>query len=107
MTRNRQPAADAAPPEAAEPQSKPEPKKRSEPRRDAEAANQQGGSNENRNRGRGGRGRRRDDLGPPVKGLGDHVPAFLNIELPELKSTRKKAAAEAEEATEGTGDEAA
>ena len=103
----QEPAADAAPPEAAEPQSKPEPKKRPEPRRDAEAANQQGNSNENRNRGRGGRGRRRDDLGPPVKVLGDHVPAFLNIELPELKSTRKKAAAEAEEATEGTGDEAA
>ena len=73
-------------------------------------------SNDGRNRNRGGRGgRRRDDLGPPVKGLGDHVPAFLNIPLPELKSTRKKADAEAEEivedmqddATEAAGDEAA
>ena len=51
-------------------------------------------NNEQPRRGR----RRQDDLGPPVKGLGDHVPAFLNIPLPKLKSTRTKAAeAEVEE----------
>ena len=97
--------APVAEPEAVE--AAPKPKAERQPQQQqAEAPRQQNNSNENRSRGRGGRGRRRDDLGPPVLGLGDHVPAFLNIPLPELKSTRKKAA-EVEETTEGSDDEAA
>ena len=109
--RNEKPAEaqDAAPvvePEVAEtaPAPKPEPK----PQQQADAPRQQNNSNEGRNRGRGGRGRgRRDDLGPPVVGLGDHVPAFLNIPLPELKATRKKTAEVEEPVEEGSDDEAA
>lgn len=36
--------------------------------------------------------RRNGDNGPPVVGLGDHMPAFMTIPLPKLKSTRSKAA---------------
>lgn len=92
----------------AAPAPKPEPKPAPQPQPQAEAPRQQNNSNETRNRGRGGRGRgRRDDLGPPVVGLGDHVPAFLNIPLPELKTTRKKAADVEEPIEEGSDDEAA
>lgn len=33
---------------------------------------------------RGGKGRDRDDRGPRVKGLGDHMPAFMLIPIPTL-----------------------
>lgn len=39
---------------------------------------------EPRRRERGGRGRDRDDRGPRVKGLGDHMPAFMLIPIPTL-----------------------
>ena len=41
---------------------------------------------ENTSRGRRGKRRRHDDLGPDVKGLGDHVPAFLMrpVVIPEF-----------------------
>ncbi len=39
---------------------------------------------EPRRRERGGRGRDRDDRGPRVKGLGDHMPAFMLIPIPAL-----------------------
>lgn len=105
-------AAPAPKPEA-KPQAQPQPQTEA-PRPQAEAPRQHRNSNENRHRGNsgnggnGGRGRRRDDLGPPVMGLGDHVPAFLNIVLPELKTTRKKTG-DVDEAVEETesGDEAA
>ena len=93
------PQADAAPEVEAKAQ---EPKRGRD-----ETPKQQAHQNEGRNRSRGGRGRRRDDLGPPVKGLGDHVPAFLNIPLPELKTTRKKAAAEMDDSVDGSDNEAA
>ena len=35
---------------------------------------------------RGGRGRDRDDRGPRVKGLGDHMPAFMLIPIPDLSN---------------------
>ena len=38
-----------------------------------------------RGRGGGGRGRDREDRGPRVKGLGDHMPAFMLIPIPDLK----------------------
>ncbi|MDG1209651.1 MAG: C-terminal helicase domain-containing protein, partial [Paracoccaceae bacterium] len=95
---------EAAPTPKAEVQAQPQPQPQSEPQ--PEAPRQQNNSNENRNRGRGGRGRRRDDLGPPVLGLGDHVPAFLNIPLPELKAPKRKSA-DVEEAVDGSDDEAA
>ena len=96
---------EATPALQSEPKPQTQPKSQSQPQ--AEAPRQQSNSNENRNRGRGGRGRRRDDLGPPVVGLGDHVPAFLNIPLPELKTTRKKTAEVEEPVEEGSDDEAA
>ncbi len=34
----------------------------------------------------GGRGRDRDDRGPRVKGLGDHMPAFMLIPIPDLSN---------------------
>lgn len=47
------------------------------------------------------RGRdRRDDLGPPVQGFGDQVPAFMLIPIPRRK--REAAAAPADEATEAS-----
>lgn len=95
---------EAAPTPKAEVQAQPQPQPQSKPQ--PEAPRQQNNSNENRNRGRGGRGRRRDDLGPPVLGLGDHVPAFLNIPLPELKAPKRKSA-DVEEAVDGSDDEAA
>ncbi|MEM7525336.1 MAG: DEAD/DEAH box helicase, partial [Pseudomonadota bacterium] len=44
---------------------------------------------EDTRRERGGRGRRDDK---PVLGLGDHVPAFIMIPLPDLKSLRSRTA---------------
>ncbi len=49
----------------------------------APAKNQQK-REEPRRRERGGRGRDRDDRGPRVKGLGDHMPAFMLIPIPTL-----------------------
>ncbi len=98
--------AETAPAPKPEVQAQPQSKPQSQPQPQSEAPLRQNDSNENRNRGRGGRGRRRDDLGPPVVGLGDHVPAFLNIPLPELKTTRKKAS-DVEDAVDGSDDEAA
>ncbi len=72
-----------------------------------ESLNSNESRNSNETRNRGGRGRRRDDLGPPVLGLGDHVPAFLNIPLPELKAARKKSSADIDAAVEASDDEAA
>ncbi len=62
-----------APKPAAAP-AKPEPQ-RQEPEARAE---------EPRRRERGGRGRDRDDRGPRVKGLGDHMPAFMLIPIPKI-----------------------
>ncbi len=54
------------------------------------------------------RRRDRDDLGPPVRGFGDDVPAFMLIPIPRPKK-RAEAAADspAPEATEGGAAEAA
>jgi len=48
------------------------------------------GKDRNRNN-RGGRNRR-DDLGPPVVGLGDHVPAFMLVSVAPAARNQKKAA---------------
>lgn len=46
--------------------------------------------NDQNNNRRGGRGRnRRDDLGPPVVGLGDHVPAFMLVSVAPAARSQK------------------
>ncbi len=63
--------------------------------------------NDQNNR-RGGRGRnRKDDLGPPVVGLGDHVPAFMLVSVAPAARNQKSASAPAEEqADKGSDDQA-
>ncbi|MGB0853892.1 MAG: DEAD/DEAH box helicase [Pikeienuella sp.] len=75
-----------------------------EPRSAAKDNNQQQ-ERQPRGRGRGGNNRSRYDNGPVVKGLGDHVPAFMNIPLPDLKATSRKTTAD--DGDDDTGDEAA
>ncbi|MEM8822408.1 MAG: DEAD/DEAH box helicase [Pseudomonadota bacterium] len=41
---------------------------------------------ENRRRSRGGRGRDREDRGPKVVGLGDHVPSFIEMSFEERRA---------------------
>lgn len=61
-------------------------------------SNSNGNGNNNRNRNRGGRNRR-DDLGPPVVGLGDHVPAFMLVSVAPAARNQKKAAKKAPKET--------
>jgi superfamily II DNA/RNA helicase len=42
--------------------------------------------------------RYRDDLGPPVLGFGDHMPAFMAVEVPRLREAPRLAADEAQTA---------
>ncbi|MEO0361351.1 MAG: DEAD/DEAH box helicase, partial [Pseudomonadota bacterium] len=71
---------------------KPEPKQKPE-RREREPRRE-----------RGGRGKRDE---APVMGLGDHMPAFMSIPLPDLKSARAKPAAAKEADAESDASEAA
>jgi superfamily II DNA/RNA helicase len=60
---------------------------RREPRQDKPAAKRDDHrSDDQRGRRRDGRGRN-DDRGPRVKGLGDHMPAFMLIPIPTISST--------------------
>lgn len=86
------------------PRSKDKPRDRDEPRAESNAetrpAREPRAREDNRNGGeRRGRGGRRNDWrddGPPVVGMGDHVPAFLMREI----RPKKKVQAEAVEVTE-------
>ena len=60
-------------PEPVQAKAEPKPEPKQEPRRDRGDRPQRG------------RGRDRDDRGPQVKGLGDHVPAFMLIPIPSMK----------------------
>ncbi|MEX2518131.1 MAG: DEAD/DEAH box helicase [Paracoccaceae bacterium] len=52
-------------------------------------------------------GGRRQDGGKPVLGLGEHVPAFMSIPIPNLKPTRGKSVAEQSPTTDDEAEEAA
>jgi len=72
------------PAERPEPEAKPD---RREPRQDKVVAKRdEPRSDEPRGRRRDGRGRD-NDRGPRVKGLGDHMPAFMLIPIPTITST--------------------
>lgn len=78
--------------------------KRNDPPR-AEQKERSDRNDRSRSRGRGGNNRSRHDNGPAVVGLGDHVPAFMNIPLPDLKATSRKKSGD--DAEDSSGDEAA
>jgi superfamily II DNA/RNA helicase len=68
--------------EAEAPQQAQSPEPRSDQRNDGRGNNRPENRNDNRGGNRGG--------GKPVLGLGDHVPAFMSIPLPDLKASRTR-----------------
>lgn len=93
-----------APKEDAKAEEQPQKQTRSDQKPREQKTREPRSEDNRRSNNRGGRGR--NDGGKPVLGLGDHVPAFMNIPLPDFKKKSGKADA-SDDPTEQTADEAA
>jgi superfamily II DNA/RNA helicase len=81
----------AAPQQDAKPDVQPEPRR--EQQRD-EQPRQQRDEQQKQQRSRGGRGRGREDRGPKVVGLGDHLPGFIEKSFEERREAQNEDQAE-------------